>query len=253
MPPTKNTTLGKALSHTKTDKRLDILKKLQEAGSISEAARRAGVSYKAAWQAIDVLSNLAGTPLVSKVVGGSGGGGAQLTEAGKQLLQASNDLELMKTQVVRKASKPAATDTSIKQMLGLRTTMRNQFPAQVSSIHKKGDSIRVEVSTKGASVFAARITAASAELFALHTGQQVQVLFKATAVAIQLPGSKADKGNAIHGIVVRKSRGRSSGEVSMLVEPGITIVGFADNLSEFTISDSAVAFIDESALVLALV
>jgi hypothetical protein len=39
----------------------------------------------------------------------------------------------------------------------------------------------------------------------------------------------------------------------MLVDPGITIVGFADNLSEFTISDSAVAFIDESALVLALV
>ena len=123
----------------------------------------------------------------------------------------------------------------------------------VESAYKKGDSVRVKVSTRGASVFAARITAASAELFALHKGQHVQVLFKATAVAIQAPGSQADKGNAIHGIVVRKSRGRSSGEISMLVEPGITIVGFADNLSEFQISDSAVALIDESALVLALV
>ena len=67
--------LGKALGHSKTDKRIDILRRLQDAGSISEAARRAGVSYKAAWQAIDILSNLAGTPLVEKVVGGAGGGG----------------------------------------------------------------------------------------------------------------------------------------------------------------------------------
>ena len=68
----KNTKdLGKALGHSKTDKRIDILRRLQDAGSISEAARRAGVSYKAAWQAIDILSNLAGTPLVEKVVGGA--------------------------------------------------------------------------------------------------------------------------------------------------------------------------------------
>jgi len=33
------------------------------AGSISEAARGAGVSYKAAWQAIETLGNLAGQPL----------------------------------------------------------------------------------------------------------------------------------------------------------------------------------------------
>ena len=61
------------------------------------------------------------------------------------------------------------------------------------------------------------------------------------------------KRNVIHCIVLRELRGRSGGEASMLVDPGITIVGFADNLSEFTISDSAVTFIDESALVLALV
>ena len=69
---------AQALGHEATDKRLDILQRIGEVGSISEAARRAGVSYKAAWQAIDILSNLAGTPLVEKVVGGAGGGGAQL-------------------------------------------------------------------------------------------------------------------------------------------------------------------------------
>ena len=57
------------------DKRINILRRIHETGSISEAARLAKVSYKAAWQAIETLSNLAGAPLVEKVVGGSRGGG----------------------------------------------------------------------------------------------------------------------------------------------------------------------------------
>jgi len=250
MAPQKAHDLGKALGHSKTDKRIDILRRLQDAGSISEAARRAGVSYKAAWQAIDILSNLAGTPLVEKVVGGSGGGGAQLTQAGKELLKASTELEKAKTQLVKKASAKPTTDSSTA-FLGLRTTMRNQFPCAVSAIVKKAGFVRVGLTSKGGSVFHSKITAASAELFGLHTGQQVLLLCKATAVHIKKASGEKDK-NVVHGIVVRKSRGSASGEVNLLVEPGITIVGFVDQLSGFNISDEALAEIDETAVVLAL-
>ena len=64
--------LAGVLGQHSTDKRIDILRRIGAGGSISEAARQAGVSYKAAWQAIETLSNLAGTPLVMKAVGGSG-------------------------------------------------------------------------------------------------------------------------------------------------------------------------------------
>ena len=242
--------LGNALGHSKTDKRIDILRRLQDAGSISEAARRAGVSYKAAWQAIDILSNLAGTPLVEKVVGGAGGGGAQLTQAGKELLKASTELEKAKTQLVKKASAKPTTDSSTA-FLGLRTTMRNQFPCTVSAIVKKAGFVRVELSSKGGTVFHSKITAASAELFDLHKGQQVLVLCKATAVHITKASGENNK-NVVHGVVVRKSRGSASGEVNLLVEPGITIVGFVDQLSGFNVSDEALAEIDETAVVLAL-
>ncbi|MFT4240886.1 MAG: LysR family transcriptional regulator, partial [Acidovorax sp.] len=73
-----------ALGHELTDKRIAILRQIAEGGSISQAARAVGVSYKAAWQAVDTLTNLAGAPLVARAVGGAGGGGAQLTEAGRQ-------------------------------------------------------------------------------------------------------------------------------------------------------------------------
>ena len=242
---TKN--LGKALGHSKTDKRLDILRRLQDAGSISEAARRAGVSYKAAWQAIDILSNLAGTPLVEKVVGGSGGGGARLTPAGKELLKASTDLEQVKAQLLKGTGK-SPSDSPSPAMLGLRTTMRNQFPATVSSVTKKGNLVRVGLTTKGSSVFYSKITSSSAELFELHIGQAVLVLFKATAVHIKHASNEQLK-NVVRGVVIPKSRG---GELNMLVEPGVTLVGFTDQPSAFHIGDEALAEIDETAVVLAL-
>mgnify|MGYP002635587640 FL=1 len=65
------------LASVMTDKRVEVLRSIQQVGSISEAARANGVSYKAAWQAVEILGNLAGKALIEKVVGGAGGGGAR--------------------------------------------------------------------------------------------------------------------------------------------------------------------------------
>ena len=54
-----SSSLLQALGHPLSDRRLQVLRALGECGSISQAARAVGVSYKAAWQAIDTLSNLA--------------------------------------------------------------------------------------------------------------------------------------------------------------------------------------------------
>ncbi|MDC6171314.1 winged helix-turn-helix domain-containing protein, partial [Paucibacter sp. XJ19-41] len=80
--------LSEVLRHEAGDKRIAILRRVGAVGSISQAAREAGVSYKAAWQAIETLSNLAGMPLVEKLVGGAGGGGARLTAEGERVLAA---------------------------------------------------------------------------------------------------------------------------------------------------------------------
>ena len=167
------------------------------------------------------------------------------------MLKASTELELAKTQLVKKASAKTSKESSNTAFLGLRTTMRNQFPSTVSAIVKKAGFVQVALTSKGGTLFHSKITSASAELFDLHTGQQVLVLCKATAVQIKKASSEKNK-NVVHGIVVRKSRGSASGEVNLLVEPGITIVGFVDQLSVFNISDEAIAEIDDTAVVLAL-
>lgn len=250
MPDKKFSDLGKALGHVKTDKRLDILRKLEEAGSISQAARMAGVSYKAAWQAIDILSNLAGIALVEKSVGGSGGGGARLTQAGKNLLHASSELTAMKEQLVRKSTRLKQADNASTKLLGLRTSMRNQFPVTVRSILKKGAFVRVTFASKGGNVFHSNITTTSAELLEIKKDQALLALCKATAIKIS-PITNQRSPLATMGIVIRKSRGTQLGEVSLLIEPGITLAGICNQLSLMRIGDEAFAEIEESAWVLA--
>ena len=84
---------SRSLGYAQADKRLEILHLVELHGSISQAARAAGVSYKAAWQAIHTLTNLAGEPLVDSSVGGAGGGGARLTPAGAHLLDAAGQMD----------------------------------------------------------------------------------------------------------------------------------------------------------------
>ena len=92
MPRMASPRFGDALGHGMSDKRIDILRGIGRSGSISQAAREAGVSYKAAWQAVATLTNLAGVPLVERAVGGAGGGGATLTAHGRQLLELADAL-----------------------------------------------------------------------------------------------------------------------------------------------------------------
>ncbi len=247
--------LAGALGHELADKRIDILRRIGEAGSISEAARAAGVSYKAAWQAIDTLSNLAGAALVERAVGGSGGGGAQLTPAGRQLLQAAALMQQAREQVMATMARSSMTqlDTPGLAALGLRTSMRNQLPCRIKALKTQGPAIRVElVLPDGPSLFS-RITRESAQLLGLQAGQPVLALCKATAVTVVLAVKATAGQNLLHGRATRVSRAAAGGEVALALPAGLHLVGFAGPASGLKVGSAAVACIDESTVVIALV
>jgi len=246
---------AQALGSESTDKRLDILRRIGELGSISEAARQAGVSYKGAWQAIDTLSNLAGLPLLERNVGGSGGGGAQLTDAGRELIAAADLLSAAKARVLADLGgkkNGAALSHSNLGALGLRTSMRNQLPCRVLSLRKVGQASRVELTLSDGTSVLSRITSESAELLELHVGLNVLALFKATAVVISRSSEKVVGKNALGGTVTRASRAAGGGEVSLQLPCGLQVVGFSGPESGFRVRDKAQAILEESAVVIAL-
>lgn len=63
-----------------------LLEALGRTGSISAAARELGMSYRRAWMLVDSINNAFQGALVATATGGKGGGGAQLTELGRDVL-----------------------------------------------------------------------------------------------------------------------------------------------------------------------
>jgi molybdate transport system regulatory protein len=262
MPPRKPSVSSpvsytSALSHASADKRIDILRAVGASGSISQAARDTGVSYKAAWQAIDTLTNLAGSVLVERVVGGAGGGGARLTAAGTQLLGAAAQMAQARSQVLGRLKKlPAKAGVAPALMPpSIRTSMRNQLPCEVVSMQVQGTIAHVHLRLAGGATLVARITRESGELLALAPGQGVVVLCKATAVTVRSAAAghaTQPAANLLAGRVTRVSRSDQGDEVSATLDGGLALVGFAPARSLLRARARVLLSVDEAALVLAL-
>ena len=246
--------LSVALGHDVADKRLDLLRRIGQVGSISEAARSAGVSYKAAWQAIDTLTNLAGTPLVQRTIGGTGGGGAQLTNAGVQLLKAATLLQAQRTQVLAQLVHDDGTQGAPRRVgLGLRTSMRNQLPVRVSDIQRSGQMARIGLQLAGGATLTARITQESAELLDLRPGTQAIAMAKATAVAIAPPDAALSAQQcSLVGTVCRVSQAPTGDEVVLALPGALHCVGFAAPAQRWEVGDAACAVLEDSAIALAV-
>ncbi|MDP2877893.1 MAG: LysR family transcriptional regulator [Holophaga sp.] len=64
----------------------DLLEAVGESGSISGAGRKLGLSYRKAWLMVDEMNRCFATPVVETAKGGTRGGGARVTEVGKEAL-----------------------------------------------------------------------------------------------------------------------------------------------------------------------
>jgi len=64
----------------------ELLGKVHQSGSISEAAKQMGMSYMRAWQLVRTMNTCFRQPLVVAERGGRQGGGAALTAAGRRAL-----------------------------------------------------------------------------------------------------------------------------------------------------------------------
>ena len=248
---------SQALSDASADKRLDVLRQVAAGCSISQAAREVGISYKAAWQAIDTLTNLAGEPLVDRTVGGSGGGGARITPQGLQLLALADELQRARAAVLARFAGLPLTAAG----LGLQTSMRNQLPCEVRDVEilaPADPTVRVRLDTPGRAILVSSVTRESADLLGLNTGLRVLVLCKATAVQVcagtQGPTGEEPPGssNVLVGAVQRVSPGVGRDEVVLSLPGGGHWVGFAAHPFVTPVGAPARATMAQAALVLAL-
>jgi len=72
--------------------RMKLLERVNELGSITEAAKSMKMSYRQAWELIDSMNKQAKKPLVVTSAGGTGGGGTKVTSEGLKTIKQYKEL-----------------------------------------------------------------------------------------------------------------------------------------------------------------
>ncbi len=80
----------------------DLLQAIGETGSISAAARRMKMSYRRAWLLVDTMNQCFDGPLVETATGGNRGGGARITDLGKEVLRRYREMNAKASAAVSK-------------------------------------------------------------------------------------------------------------------------------------------------------
>jgi molybdate transport system regulatory protein len=73
--------------------KIALLEGIRKCGSLSQAARRMGISYRRAWLLLDSLNKTFDVPATVNQTGGAKGGGAKLTSFGVMLIERYREAE----------------------------------------------------------------------------------------------------------------------------------------------------------------
>jgi molybdate transport system regulatory protein len=198
--------------------RIALLAKIGECGSITQAAKAIGMSYKAAWDAIDAMNNLAGEPLVERVAGGKGGGGTRLTARGAQLVANFRLIEREHRGFVERLSQHAAgiaDDVRLMRRMSMRTSARNQFAGTVARITRGAVNDEVELAVAGGHAIVAIVTHESVDNLGLQLGSEAFALVKSSSIILvtQDDSARYSARNRMSGAIARVEAGAVNTEV----------------------------------------
>jgi molybdate transport system regulatory protein len=211
-----------------------LLEALQATGSITRAARTAGLSYKGAWLLLESACNLANEPLLETLTGGAGGGGTRLTEAARGLLQAWRTLqaqhrEFLRVQEARFAELPALQ--GLLRRMSMKTSARNQFAGTVKAVQMGPVTAQVTLALQAGGEITATMTSAAAERLKLKKGKEALALVKASAVVLvtDFAGWQLSARNQLAGTVSRIEPGAVSSLVVVTLPGGAAITATLTN------------------------
>jgi molybdate transport system regulatory protein len=220
--------------------RVDLLASIAATGSISAAAKAIKMSYKAAWDAIDAMNNLAGEALVERLTGGKGGGGTRLTARGEQLVKNFRLLEQVHRDFVEQLNRQTAgiaDDLNLISRLNMKTSARNQFFGTVSRVRPGAVNDEIELDIAGGQQLVAIVTRESTESLGLQPGRQAFALIKSSSVILvtQAEGARFSARNQLQGTISRLTPGAVNTEVVLDLAGGGTVAAVITNDSALTL------------------
>ncbi|WP_035374856.1 TOBE domain-containing protein [Pseudoduganella violaceinigra] len=216
--------------------RVELLASIGEHGSITQGAKAIGMSYKAAWDAIDAMNNLAGEALLERSAGGKGGGGTRLTERGAQLVANFRRIEYehgVFMQHLSRQSQGLADDYLLLQSMKMKTSARNQFSGTVSAIKPGAVNDEIVLRIVGGQEIVAIITHESTLSLGLREGGEAFALVPSSSIILAVGASgKLSARNQLRGTLCRVQHGAVNSDVTLALPGGATIAATVTRDSE---------------------
>jgi molybdate transport system regulatory protein len=241
------------------DDRVGLLEMIDRLGSISKAAKAAGISYKTAWDVIDAVNNLSPNPLVVRTTGGRKGGGTVLTEEGKgfvRLYREIQDAHLRFLKGLEGVAGPLGEIHPLLRGVVMRVSARNVFLGTIAWVRKGAVNAEVLLRLKGEDSLCSVVTNESVETLRLKEGQEAYAFFKASSVIVgkDLHAQKVSARNVLCGKVERVKEGPVSAEVTIRLPGGSTVTAVITEESAkrltFSPGDHACALVKASSVIL---
>ncbi|MCW3975045.1 MAG: TOBE domain-containing protein [Candidatus Bathyarchaeota archaeon] len=156
---------------------VSILKAIKTHGSITEAAKHAGVSYKYAWDRVSDMEKAFGEPFLKTRRGGKmGGGGAELTDTAQTLIKDYDRIEKYLERVLK--------DNEYWEMIGLKISARNRLKGIVDNVEKGPVTSKVKIRIETPVTITAVITKEAVEDLDIKPGEKVEAVIKSTEVMV---------------------------------------------------------------------
>lgn len=243
--------------------RVQLLGLIAEHGSITKAAKAMGMSYKAAWEAVEMMNNLSDAPLVTRVRGGAGGGETRLTDYGHELVRMFRAFQdehgRFLSSLSQRLQRVDSAETQMRRF-GMRTSARNQLWGRVDFIQCGAVNSEVTLETDGGVKVVASITNESVKNLDLKEGKAACALIKASFVILApadaAGGLRTSARNRFTGRVSKCTTGTVNGEVTVDVGGNHAITATVTNESiralELAVGKQVHALVKASHVILAV-
>ncbi len=208
--------------------RINLLEKIDDLGSITKAAKDVGISYKTAWDTINMINNLAEKPLVDRSAGGKGGGGTNLTAEGKKVIRQYKTIQEEHRKFLNNLEDRLGDTESLYQFLrriSMKVSARNTFAGTVTAIIQGAVNAEVTLSLKGGIPLTAVVTNGAIDNLDLKVGAEAYAIIKASSVIIgtDLHDAKVSARNVYCGTIAKIIEGPVNTEVDVEIGGGNTV------------------------------
>ncbi len=209
--------------------RITLLEQVHATGSIAAAARAMGMSYKAAWDAIDAMNNLAEQPLLLRQAGGRHGGGTRLTAHGERVIQQYRQVEAAHRRFLNELAETSGElgdPWALMRSLSMNTSARNHLLGKVSELRRGTVNDEAVIDIGQGLQMRGTLTRESSHALGLdRPGRPVHLLIKAPFVMLAEPVGDANysASNRFPGTVTDHLHGAVQSEVRVEIGHGRTL------------------------------